>query len=140
MTHDPTAKAQLWLGALSALLTKLEGAGVPVVLVHPVPSVPPMPEQCAVLRILLERCSSSTPRSVADEQLAQAIRIEQAAVNGARSASALDLTGALCPDGLCVSSRAGTSIYRDARHLSVDGALELTELFARAIRAHARTS
>ncbi len=140
MTHDPTAKARLWLGALSALLTKLETAGVPVVLVHPVPSVPPMPEQCAVLRILLERCSSSTPRSVADERLAQAIRIERAAVNAARSAFALDLTGVLCPDGLCVSSRAGTPIYRDAQHLSVDGALELTELFAGAIRAHARSS
>ncbi len=140
MTHDPTAKAQLWLDALRTLLTRLDDAGVPVLLVHPVPSVPPMQEQCAVLRILLARCGSSTPRAVAVERLTRAIRIEREAVTAAPSARALDLTGVLCPDGLCVSSRAGTPIYRDARHLSVDGALELTDRFSRAIRAHARSS
>jgi peptidoglycan/LPS O-acetylase OafA/YrhL len=140
MTHDPTAKAQLWLHALRAMLEDLEAAGVPVLLVHPVPAVPPMPEQCAVLRILLERCGSSVPRAVAAERLARALRIEREAVAGARSARALDLTAVLCPDGLCVSSRAGVPIYRDAQHLSVDGALELTDLFSRAIGAQTRPS
>ncbi|MEP7334752.1 MAG: acyltransferase family protein [Actinomycetota bacterium] len=140
MTHDPAAKARLWQRALSAMLERLDAAGVPVLLVHPVPSVPPMPEQCAVLRILLERCGSSAPRDAADERLARAIRVEREAVTGAPTARALDLTDVLCPDRLCVSSRAGIPIYRDAQHLSVDGALELTDLFSRAIRAHARSS
>ena len=140
MTHDPVAKAQLWQGALSAMLQSLDAAGVPVLLVHPVPSVPPMPEQCAVLRILLERCGSSTPSDTADERLARAIRAERDAVSGTPSAHALNLTGVLCPDRVCVSARAGIPIYRDAQHLSVDGALELTDLFSRAIRVHVRSS
>jgi peptidoglycan/LPS O-acetylase OafA/YrhL len=140
MTHDEAAKSELWLQALGAMLERLDAAGIPVLLVHPVPSVPPMPEQCAVLRILLERCSSSVPRTEAAARLARAIRIEREAMTGAPSAVALNLTAVLCPNGLCVSSRAGVPIYRDARHLSVDGALELTDLFSRAIRAQARSS
>jgi peptidoglycan/LPS O-acetylase OafA/YrhL len=140
MTHDPTAKARLWERALTAMLQRFDAAGVPVLLVHPVPSVPPMPEQCAVLRILLERCGSSASRGAADERLARAIRIEREAVTSTPSARALDLTDVLCPDRLCVSSRAGIPVYRDAQHLSVDGALELTDLFSREIRTHARSS
>jgi hypothetical protein len=140
MTHDPVAKARLWGRALRAMLQRLDAAGVPVLLVHPVPSVPPMPEQCAVLRILLERCGSSSPQDAADERLARAIRTERDAVSGTPSAHTLNLTGVLCPDRLCVSSSRGIPVYRDAQHLSVDGALGLTDLFSQAIRANARSA
>ena len=76
--------------------------------------------------------------ATADQRLARAIRTERDAVSGTPSAHTLNLTGVLCPERLCVSSRAGVPIYRDAQHLSVDGALGLTDHFSRAIRALAR--
>jgi peptidoglycan/LPS O-acetylase OafA/YrhL len=138
LTRDPDEKARLWRRSLRSMLRRLDTAGVPVLLVHPVPTVPAMPERCAVLRILLERCGSTVPRAIAAKRIARAIALETDAVTATSSASALDLTDVLCPEGHCASSRSGITLYRDAQHLSVDGALQLTDVFSRAIRARAR--
>jgi hypothetical protein len=131
-THDREAKADLWRGALRSVLQRLNAAGIPVVIVHPIPTLPRAPRECPVARVLLGRCYASISRTEADAGLARATAIEDEA---ASNASTLALADELCPNGRCAATRDGVIQYRDAEHLSVDGALLLTATFSRAVAA-----
>jgi hypothetical protein len=120
------------------VLGQLNRAGIPVVVVHPIPRLAISPERCAVISILSNACGSSTARTDAERELRLAIGAEQAAVAHASLASTLDLDRNLCGPTRCASMRHGVLLYRDGEHLSVQGALTLTDRFARAIRSRAR--
>ena len=49
-------KAVLWQAGLTRVLGRLSGAGIPVLVVHPTPSLP-SPGDCAILRLLLRDCA-----------------------------------------------------------------------------------
>ena len=136
LTHDTSAKARLWRRALRSILLRLNGAGVPVLLIHPIPVLPIDPDTCAIVRVLLGECSSSLPRSSVNRWLRLAIQTENAAA-GAKRTWLLDFENQLCGKNRCTTVKNGVSLYRDSRHLSVDGALTLTPSFERAILAHA---
>jgi hypothetical protein len=135
---EPAEKARLWEQGLERTLARLERAGVPVLLVHPVPSFAKTPQSCTTLGILTDGCSSSVSRESAGEQLYLARGVEDAAIVAVSNTSALDFEETLCGRDRCSTSRGDTILYRDGEHLSVDGALLLADGFYQAIVAHAR--
>jgi len=136
--HDAAGKARLWERSLRRTLARLNGARIPVVVVHPVPELPRAPARCAVVRILAETCESSVALAVADARRRLAVDVEAAAAAASRSSWTLDFAGVICRGGRCETARDGIVQYRDSIHLTVDGSLRLTAGFARVISAHAR--
>ncbi|MHB8059336.1 MAG: acyltransferase family protein [Gaiellaceae bacterium] len=137
LTNDTQAKVQLWQPALTSTLRRLNDAGVPVLLVHPVPFMPSEPPACAVVRILWGRCTSSVSRTIADSWLALPRRVEDASIAATSATWSLDFENEICGKSTCSYVRHGVIQFRDWRHLSVAGALMLTDSFYRAIVAHA---
>ncbi|MHB8059753.1 MAG: acyltransferase family protein [Gaiellaceae bacterium] len=138
LTFSNSGKARIWRQVLHSTLLRLSAAGVPVLLVQPIPVLPLDPATCAVVRVLLGKCSSSLPRSAVDKWLRLAIRTNRAGARGVEGAWLLDFENELCEKNRCTTVKNGISLYRDSRHLSVDGALTLSGKFQRAIVAHAK--
>ncbi len=136
-TFSAGAKANLWQQALESAVRRLNEAGVPVVLVHPVPGIPFGSGSCAVLSILTGDCAGTISRSAVDASLSSAIHVEDAAIATAPAAWALSFENEICGKESCSTVRDGVVQYRDPHHLSVDGALMLTDSFYKAIKAHA---
>ena len=115
-------------------------AGVPVLVVHPVPQFPQAPDECTTLTILTDGCATTVARQVVDDRLLRAKQAEREAALAVPDDSTIDFEDAICLGDRCSTSRGGTILYRDADHLSVDGALALTDDFYRAILARARSA
>ena len=137
LTFSDAGKARLWRQALRSTLLRLNNAGVPVLLVHPIPVLPLDQATCAIVRILLGECASSLPRSSVDRWLRLAIKTENAGAAVAKRTWILDFENQLCSKNRCATVKNKVSLYRDSRHLSIDGALTLTGTFQRAIVARA---
>jgi peptidoglycan/LPS O-acetylase OafA/YrhL len=138
LTARPEEKARLWERGLESTVAQLGAADVPVLVVHPVPMFPAAPDECSTLAILTSGCASSVRRATVDSRLRRARWAEEMAVATVSNAIALDFEDAVCTSAQCSTSREGTILYRDSEHLSVDGALTLTDDFYRAIVKHAR--
>jgi len=139
IVYTPNADARLWSQGLASTLRRLNRAGIPVVIVHPVPVVSPVSiSNCAAIRILTKTCTSSAARTAVEHDLRSSVDAEDRAAAAAPKAWTIDLTNQLCGPDRCPTTRSGTVLYRDSTHLSVDGALALTNTFYRAILAHAR--
>ena len=136
-TFSNEGKARLYRQALHAQLERLSAAGVPALVVHPIPVLPIDQATCAIVRVLLGACSSSLPRSSVDDWLRLAIQTEDAGAAGVKLVKTLNFENELCGKTRCSTVKNGVSLYRDSRHLSVDGALTLTPEFEKAFRAHA---
>ena len=138
VSHSTVAKADLWAQGLASSLHHLNDAGIPVVVVQPVP-IQPMPfGDCAVIRILTRSCEGSVARSTVEKDRRLAVDAENRAVASAPAAWTIDLIDKLCGADRCGSMHGKTAMYRDRYHLSVDGALTLTNEFYRTILTHAR--
>jgi len=138
LSKDPVRKAELWDQALQAVLAPLERAHIPTIVVSPVPTMPVEPSGCAMLLILTSSCRSTISQATVDRELARAVTAEQRAVAATPGATRLDFEHDFCRHGTCSSIRNGQYAYRNVDHLSIAGALSLTDEFERAIRAHAR--
>ncbi len=132
------AKEELWQRGLEDVLRRLNGSGVPVVLVHPVPVGNVAPDGCAALLAMLKACDGTFDRSRTDANLAPAIEAEDAAIARTSMSSALDFENAMCTRKACHSVRNGTFMYLDPDHLSVAGASRFEGRFFEAIRRDAR--
>ena len=137
LTDRPAEKALLWQRGLTSTLAALDRAGVRVVVVHPVPALPES-GSCTTLGLLVDGCSTTVPLGEVERAAARARTAEERAVAAVRGAAAVDFVPILCPAGRCSTLSGGTLLYRDRIHLSVDGALRLSDTFYRAIVAHAR--
>ncbi len=138
LSYSPQQKAALWRKGLATVLRRLTRAGVPVVVVHPVPTFAINPGDCAVVRVLIGRCTAVRPRAAVDRQLRRSVEAETAAIASVSGASAASFERVFCSTETCSSTRAGQGLYRDGTHLSVVGALLLTDRFTRLVAAHAR--
>ncbi|HXV56969.1 MAG TPA: acyltransferase family protein [Gaiellaceae bacterium] len=138
LVRSPGEKTRLWQEGLRGVLAPLDAAGIPVLVVAPVPRFPRTAATCTALDLLRSGCGSSVSLEAVEERLARARRAESRAVAGSALASSLDLTDAICPGGRCSTSRDGVILYRDADHLSVEGALTLAPRFGPALEARAR--
>lgn len=136
--RGPDEKAQLWQRGLEEIVGRLEEAGVPLLLVHPMPEFPQAAQGCTTIRIITDGCASTVARQTVRSRLARAKQAERAAIAVSRNAWALDFEDEICTSDRCSTSRDGTILYRDGSHLSVDGALRLTDDFYRAISLRAR--
>ena len=137
-SHTPSVKASLWQQGVSSVLGILNQAGVPGIVVHPVPLLRTDSDGSAVVRILLRSSSASVTRSDVDSRLLRSVIAENRAVAGARSAWTMNFENTVCGSHRCSSNQARGFMYRDSTHLSVDGALTLTGRFYAAIAAHAQ--
>ena len=134
-------KEQLWTTGLGIVLRRLNSAGIPVLLVHPVPLSNEPPGGCPVVRALLsDACAKSFSRVHVNAALRGAIAAENAALSQARESSAIDFEDALCDAKICHNVVNNIHMYRDYEHLSVDGVSLLTGRFLSAIRLTARVS
>jgi peptidoglycan/LPS O-acetylase OafA/YrhL len=134
----PAAKAALWTRGLRAESIELNRAGVPIVVVHPIPVLPVEPAACAIVLALTGRCAGSAARAAAEEGLRRSVEAERLAVAGLPAAWTLSVMDAVCGPRRCSTDVAGTMMYRDAKHLSVAGASKLTPRFQAVIEDFAR--
>ncbi len=103
LSTDTGVKQRLWAADLAAEITAVNGAGVPVVLLHPVPYLPTSGGGCAVVRVLADRCGGGISRREVDQQLAGATAVEREAVRGTQ-AWIVNFEEQLCPNGRCSGS------------------------------------
>jgi len=133
-------KAQLWSAGLRRVLERLHAAHVPTVVVHTVPQwLTWDPRACADVRVYL------APRSCgADQTLAEvaafrrdSLAADDRALRAVPGAVGVDFLTDLC-DATCATNRGNFWVYKDGRHLSVEGALTLTRRFESIVREYAR--
>jgi peptidoglycan/LPS O-acetylase OafA/YrhL len=138
LSRDGYAKAASYRQGLEGVIRRLNANGVPVVIVHPVPRLPFDPAGCAVSRVLSGSCFGTRSRQAVDAESHDAIATENRAIASATGAWAIGFENDLCDKRFCHTSKYGVAMYRNSEHLSVAGALTLTDRFANVITAHAR--
>lgn len=132
------AKEAAFAQGLRRTVRRLDRAGIPVIVVHPVPEIEVDPGSCAVIRFMIEHsCAEADKRSTVTRRMARTLAAEREAIRGL-DATLLDFEPWFCSGGFCRSSKNGALLYRDHQHLSVAGARKLEPFFARAIDRMAR--
>jgi hypothetical protein len=139
-THSPDAKARLWREGLGATLRNLSAAGIPTLVVDPVPPFEGAPQGCATIRIVTYTCAESVSRPAVERDLLRSIRATAAAAATTSRSATIDFYDELCTRTTCSTVRRETYVYADGNHLSIAGSLLLTPTFYRAICAQARPS
>jgi peptidoglycan/LPS O-acetylase OafA/YrhL len=128
---------ELGVERIAALLTR---AGIPVVLVQPVPLMPVAPNNCATLLVITDLCAAHVPRTAAIAELASADAANRFVARRNAKVATVSFLDALCGKRNCSTRSHGRDDYRDAEHLSVTGALALTQMFERLISRYAAQS
>jgi hypothetical protein len=136
-TFTNAGKAELYRRAMHEVLKRLSRVRVPVLVVHPVPVLPVDPATCVLVRPLTGACSASLSRASVHNWLRLAIRTENRAAAGFKSVTVLNFENRLCGKKRCSTVKNGVPLYRDSRHLSVDGAYLLMPEFKKVFEAHA---
>jgi len=122
------AKAAAYEAGLRRVLVELDEAGVPTAVVHTVPQFGATlgdgwkAETCAAIQISLDRCGGTRSLAGVQREQAAAVQAEEGAAAGLDAAATIGFNDVLCPDGTCRTSRGDLRLYRDATHLTVDGA------------------
>jgi peptidoglycan/LPS O-acetylase OafA/YrhL len=140
LAKTPADKAESWSQGLDSVLKRMNRIA-PVIVVHPVPRFHTWAlTSCAAYKVWLSpmSCAGTTSRQEVDVWRQRTVEAEQKAVAMNPATTALDLTDALCPGAICSVNQAGVWMFRDGAHLSVPGALQLTDKFEQAIRQAAR--
>jgi peptidoglycan/LPS O-acetylase OafA/YrhL len=137
-TSSRRAKKRLWQAALTRVLRRLDRAGVPAVVVHPVPWIATLNDHCAVLLVLRDGCVARVSLARAEHERRDGVEAERAAVAVAGPpAATADFVSALCGPRWCSSARGRTLVYEDRDHLSPAGAMVLAPELERLVRRHA---
>lgn len=140
LAKTPADKAESWSHGLDSVLKRMNRIA-PVIVVHPVPRFHTWAlTSCAAYKVWLSpmSCAGTTSRQEVDAWRQRTVEAERKAVAMNPATTALDLTDALCPGAICSVNQAGVWMFRDGAHLSVPGALQLTDKFEQAIRQAAR--
>jgi peptidoglycan/LPS O-acetylase OafA/YrhL len=139
LAKSPDDKAVLWALGLSSVLGRMSQSA-PVLLVHPIPRFRTWTlASCAAYKVLFNPrlCGGTTTRSEVDAWRHRAIESEKSAIASTPGTVALELNEVLCPSTTCSVSKGDSWIFRDGAHLSVPGALTLSDEFKTAIEKHA---
>ena len=126
------SKALLWTEGLTRTIERLTDAGIEVVVVNVVPSIPNFDSrECAVLRQItdLDTCAPSVDFGTADQDRQRAVQAEVAAA-GRAGATTVDVAKELCPDGTCSARRDGIWVWLDEGHISVEASVRLIPVFS----------
>jgi len=130
----------LWIRGLHTELAALNAAGIPAVVVDPIPELPfPDERSCARLLLRLGGCQASLDRRRVDAELRPLIDADATAVENLPAASTLSVENGICSRRWCQATRSnGERVYKDSDHITVDAARNLTSIFYRAVVTHAR--
>jgi hypothetical protein len=135
-------RLKIYEDGLTSVLQQLAAANIPTVVVHTIPDLGNdgswIAATCPSLRIYLGSCDASISRPAVEDQQRFAREAEDQAVAQVPLASAVDFTQEICSPDRCSAERDGVWMYRDATHLSVQGALSLTDEFRTLIADHVR--
>jgi peptidoglycan/LPS O-acetylase OafA/YrhL len=134
---SPASRARVWLAASKSEIGALNRAGIPVVVIDPVPEMDKTVVGCAVILVLTNTCGGSVSRAASDRKLASTREVDTEAIAGKR-AWLVSFEDQFCTRTRCSSSRHGATLYRDEYHLSVEGAETLTPRFASDVISRAR--
>lgn len=141
LARTPAAKAQLWRAGLERVLEDLGRNGIPTLVIHTVPQFPNWDvSSCPAYRLYANpaACGTSTSREDQDATNRLALEPESKAIRTAPLSSGVDFADQLCPGGRCSTNRGDNWIYRNGTHLSVGGALMLTDKVKTLVQAEAR--
>jgi hypothetical protein len=147
LAGDPTAKAELWRQGLEQALDRISQAGITTVVINPIPhfflegDFKVILDNCPAFRLLNDAsdCGSVQSRAHIEKQRRTAVEAEVAAAAAVASTTTIDFIDYLCSESSCSMYRDGTWLYRDGTHISVNGAVELTDQFS-LLLAHAAQS
>ncbi|MBK5288257.1 MAG: acyltransferase [Acidimicrobiia bacterium] len=134
-------KRDAWAAALHRTLVKFERSGIPTLVVHAIPQwLTWDARECAAIRVYLapRTCGARQSRAADARFRHNALVAESDAVRGVRTASTVDFTDKICQPTECVTNRKDFWVYRDGHHLSVRGALSLTDTLETALRPSLR--
>ena len=138
IARSPAEKARVWATALSSTLHQFERAHIPSLIVHTVPHFGSWDlGSCAAVRVYVDlaSCGASASRASIRRQQQPALEAEHEATAGMADVSDMDLTSDLCTPTLCRTNHGNRFVYRDYRHLTIDGVRTLTPRFDQAFRA-----
>ena len=127
--------AELYQRALEPVVSDLTAAGIPVVVVAAVPEMTGYTERTSLFADALGSQAFERSRDQAVEERAPALAVEQDLVQRYPGTSIYDPIPALCGDDVCSTDRDGQPVYQDETHLSVPGALLLTDGLEQALSA-----
>jgi peptidoglycan/LPS O-acetylase OafA/YrhL len=132
---DPVVKAIVWEKGLASVLQTLHGADIPVLVVQTIPYVGTDVGLCPAFRLYTDAdaCGVTKSRIQIDAGHVLAAAAEERAVAASPRVRSVDFTADLCSATTCSTNRGGLWLYRDSNHLSIGGALSLTDHFARLI-------
>lgn len=134
---DAVAKIAVLRKGLLSTIEALQAGGHHVILVQSIPTfrnpVPIWdPTSCSALALLRETCFRRLPLAFVDSlQRNSRSAIEQVA--GATGSTVLDLRSSFCTGEFCSTANSGTSLYKDATHVTVSASGNLAPKFAVAI-------
>jgi peptidoglycan/LPS O-acetylase OafA/YrhL len=140
-TVDKAAKQRLWEQGLASVLQRLVASGVPTLVVRSMPHIESFDlTLCPALLVYID--TRACGRTVTRQQIADQQRLASAAEGDALQlvpqVDSVDFTNDLCTRGSCSTNRGNDWIYRDAAHLSVGGALGLSDHFVALIQRQTR--
>ncbi|MHB8512043.1 MAG: acyltransferase family protein [Actinomycetota bacterium] len=131
------AKARLYTKGLESILSQLKIAGIPTVVVHAVPQFQDYRLfECPMFEVYLRSCGRSLTRREVERRQSFSRAAESEAVARVSGATLIDPMNVLC-QSLCTTNRGDLWLYRDASHLSIPGALTLTNWFANLMTTYA---
>jgi peptidoglycan/LPS O-acetylase OafA/YrhL len=127
---DSQTSVAAWIDAMEAVIGPLRSAGIPVLLVEPVPEASYDMPPTGILHLGRARSTLSEALEARSVPLAAAQQI----VKGNPGLSLFDPVPLLCDDTVCPDVVSGDFLYADPRHLSVAGSLRLAPSLAEAVR------
>ena len=137
----PAGKAALWSIGLTRVLQRLHDAGIPTVVIHTVPQWKTWDlRSCAEVRVYVapRSCGSTQSRAEVASFRRRSIAADNRALAAVPGTVGVDFLSDLCPADGCATNRQNLWLYKDGRHLSVAGALQLTNQFEAIMRANVR--
>jgi peptidoglycan/LPS O-acetylase OafA/YrhL len=133
----PAAKQRAYELGVERVASRLTAAGIPVLLVQPVPLMDVAPDNCAIVLVITNHCVSRATRATVTAELSRAVAANRLAAARTANVATVSFLDALCDTMYCSTRSHGRENYRDAEHLSVAGALALTPDFQRLITRYA---
>jgi len=127
--------AELYRRGLEPVVRDLSAAGIPVVIVAAVPEMTGYTDRTSLFASALGSQAFERARDEAVEERSPALAVEQDLVARYPGTSIYDPIPDLCVDTVCSTDRDGQPVYQDETHLSVPGALLLTDGLEQAIGA-----
>ncbi len=127
-----------WQDGFDPVLKRLDDAGIPVVVVQPLPVFEDWSLLACSMLTISSNPSECGTEAARDELLAgRAVFVEanNASVDRFPAAETLDLFNALCPGQTCVTNEGDTYLYRDGGHITVDRSTRLSVEFTPVLQA-----